>query len=193
MTTTSAQRQPISGDQGFTLIEMMVAVLVLMVVSGTVIKGVMDMADLHTTLMNRSDMHAGVRNVTELLTQEVGQAGKISLPGTVTLAAPAVAGATVLTVSSTAARGATAGMFVGEQLLIDTGTNAETATISLINSASQVTVTALGLAHDAGDPVSAPGGFAAGVVPPGGNGSTAKKLKIFGDMNSDGRMVYVED
>jgi len=30
------------------------------------------------------------------------------------------------------------------------------------------------------------------VVPAGGNGSTATKLKIFGDIDGNGRMVYVE-
>src|SRR5262249_8372557 len=37
------------------------------------------------------------------------------------------------------------------------------------------------------------GGFATGIVAPGGaNGSTANKLKLYGDVNSDGNMVYVE-
>lgn len=186
MTLISTQRRRWSGEQGFTLIEMMVAVLVLMIVSGTVMRGVMDMADLHSTLSNRSDMHSGVRNVTELLTQEIGQAGKIALPAPVTIAAATAAGATTLNVTSAT------GMFVGEQLLIDTGSNAETATITGIVG-NALTVAALGYAHDAGDPVEAPGGFAAGVVPSTtANGSSATKLKIFGDINSDGNMVYVE-
>jgi prepilin-type N-terminal cleavage/methylation domain-containing protein len=185
MKPISTQQRRLSGDGGFTLIEMMVAMLVLMVVSGTVMKGVMDMADLHSTLSNRSDMHAGVRNVTELLTQEIGQAGKIALPGVVTIATATGVGATSLTVTSSA------GMFVGELLLVDTGDNAETVAIAAI-AGNTLTVAALGFAHDVGDPVQAPGGFAAGVVPPGGNGSSAIKLKIFGDINSDGSMVYVE-
>src|SRR5438477_1430873 len=89
-------------DAGFTLIEMMIAVMVLMVVSGTVIKGMMDLTNLHNTIMNRTDMHAGVRNATELLTQEVGQAGKVALPATVTVTVPTIAAATALTVSSSA-------------------------------------------------------------------------------------------
>jgi hypothetical protein len=83
------------------------------------------------------------------------------------------------------------GMFAGEQLLVDTGANAETVTITAIAN-NVLTTSAMGLAHAAGAPISAPGGFAAGVVPPGGNGSSATKLKIFGDINSDGSMVYVE-
>ena len=187
MTSTTQRRQQVTEEGGFTLIEMMVAVFVLMIVSGTVIKGVMDMADLHSTLMNRSDMHGGVRNVTELLTQEIGQAGRIALPAPVTLTAATAIGATTANVTSTAS------MFVGERLLVDTGTNAETVTIAAINGATQITTAAgMGWPHDAGDPVQVPGGFAAGVVPPGGNGSSATRLKIFGDINSDGNMVYIE-
>jgi hypothetical protein len=158
-----------------------------MIVSGTVIRGVMDMADLHATLINRSDMHSGVRNVTELLTQEIGQAGRVSLPAPVTLTAGTAPGATTVSVSSSA------GMFVGEQLLIDTGANAETAAVSAINGNQLTTASALDHAHDAGDPVDATGGFAAGVVPSTtANGSSATRLKIFGDINGDGNMVYIE-
>jgi hypothetical protein len=188
MTSISKVRPATSGDEGFSLIEMMVAVFVLMIVSGTVIKGVMDMADLHSTLSNRSDMHSGVRNVTELLTQEIGQAGRVSLPAPVWLTAGTAAGVTTINVNSTA------GMFVGEQLLIDTGDTAETAAIGVINSGTQLTmVTALDHPHDGNDPIQASGGFAAGVVPPTtANGSTPSLLKIFGDINGDGSMVYIE-
>ena len=48
------------------------------------------------------------------------------------------------------------------------------------------------MAHAANSPVSVSGGFSAGVVPPGGNGSTAWVLKVFGDINGNGSMVYVE-
>ncbi len=175
---------------GFTLIEMMIAVLVLMVVSGTVIKGVMDLTNLHNTIMNRTDMHAGVRNATELLTQEVGQAGKIALPGTVTVTANAAAGATTLTVSSTT------GMFAGEYLVISkaaAGDTEETVSVTAVNNGTQITVPAMTYAHSASAVVTPPGGFAAGVVPTNtANGSTATILKIFGDINSDGNMVYVE-
>ena len=185
MTPYSLKRRA-SGDEGFTLIELMVAMLVLMVVSGTVIKGVMDMATLHNTIMNRTDMHSGVRNATQLLSQEVGQAGRVSLPAAVTLTAATVVGATVATVSSAT------DMFVGEQIVIDAGANSETVTITAI-AANVLTTSAMGYTHAAGVPISVTGGFAAGVVPTTtANGSTATRLKIFGDINGNGSMVYVE-
>lgn len=186
MTSYSLQRRAGFRDEGFTLIELMVALLVLMVVSGTVLKGVMDMSAVHNTIMNRTDMHAGVRNATQLLSQEVGQAGRISLPGAVTLTLPTLANTTLVTVSSAA------DMFVGERLLIDAGAKSETVTVTAI-AANVLTTTATEYAHDAGVPVSATGGFAAGVVPTTtANGSSATRLKIFGDINGNGSMVYVE-
>ena len=186
MTRCSLKRRTASGDQGFTLIELMVAVFVLMIVSGAVLKGVMDMSTLHNTIMNRTDMHSGVRNATQLLSQEVGQAGRVSLPAAVTLTLPTVLGATVATVNSAT------DMFVGERLLVDAGDNSETVTITAI-AANVLTTTAMGFPHAAGVPISVTGGFAAGVVPSTtANGSTATKLKIFGDVNGNGSMVYVE-
>ena len=126
MTLHSLKRRAACGDDGFTLIELIVATLVLMIVSGAVLKGVMDMSALHNTVMNRTDLHAGVRNATQLLSQEVGQAGRISLPAAVTLTAATAIGATLATVSSAT------DMFVGEQLLIDAGTNSETVTVTAI-------------------------------------------------------------
>jgi len=164
----------------------MVAMLVLMVVSGTVIKGVMNMATLHNTIMNRTDMHSGVRNATQLLPQEVGQAGRVSLPAAVTLTNATVIGATLATVSSAT------DMFVGEQILVDAGANSETVTITAI-AANVLTTSPMGSAHAAGVPIAVTGGFAAGVVPTStANGSTATRLKIFGDINGNGSMVYVE-
>src|SRR5258705_4286038 len=167
-------------DQGFTMVEMMITVLVLMIVSGTVMKGVLDLTNLHNTIMNRTDMHSGVRNATELLTQEVGQAGRIALPAAVTLTAASAVGDVALAVNSTT------GMFTGELLNVDTGASQETAAVTAVPNANQVSVATLTKAHLIAAPVKASGGFAAGVVPTTvANGSTRALLKIFGDINGD--------
>jgi prepilin-type N-terminal cleavage/methylation domain-containing protein len=173
-------------DVGFTLIEMMVSMLVLTIVCGTVMKGVLDLTGLHNVIMNRTDMHSGVRNATELLTQEVGQAGRIALPAAVTVTAATAVGAVNIDVTSTA------GMFVGEQLAIDSGPLQETATVTAV-AGTQLTFAPLRKAHLNGVAVLALGGFSSGVVPTTtANGSTGTVLKIFGDINGDGSMVYVE-
>jgi hypothetical protein len=58
--------------------------------------------------------------------------------------------------------------------------------------------TSFSKAHALGASVSVAGGFVTGVVPPSAspvsfpNGSTGTVLKLYGDINSDGNMVYVE-
>jgi type II secretory pathway pseudopilin PulG len=173
-------------EAGFTLIELMVSVLVLMVVSGVVLQGMLGLSRINDVVANRTEMHAGVRNATELLQQEVGQAGRVSLPGSTLSDAVAPGMATVL-VSSTA------GMFPGLHLVVDIGGNQETVTLTAVNTAtSQITARFVN-GHAANAPLSVSGGFAAGVVPTTmANGSTGNVLKIVGDINGDGNMVYVE-
>ena len=48
------------------------------IVSGTALEGVFRLTKVNQTVSNRTEMHSGVRNATELLQQEVGQAGRIA-------------------------------------------------------------------------------------------------------------------
>jgi prepilin-type N-terminal cleavage/methylation domain-containing protein len=174
-------------EAGFTLIEMLVSMAVLMVVSGIVIGGTIDLTRLGATLTNRSDMHSGVRNATALLQQEVGQAGRVSLPGPVTLMADVGTGTAAASVSSID------GMFVGENLVVGAGPSEETVTVTAIDTVARNITAKFALPHLAGAPVSTAGGFPAGVVPTTmPNGSDGMRLKIVGDIDGDGNMVYVE-
>lgn len=192
-----------SGPQrGFSLLETMVSLVVLLAVSGIVMSGMVSLTGTQGTIANRTEMHTSVRNVTELLEQEIGQAGKISLPNPaipVTLNAAAALSATTLTVSSSA------GMFVGEQLVVDTGLNQETVQLTAVAGNNLTVATPLLYAHANGVPVTVEGGFTTGIVPPDGasaacttagyvpviNGSTCNILKLYGDLNDDGNMLYV--
>lgn len=199
-----------STEGGFTLIEVLVSVAVLVVISATALDGIMNMSKSTRTVSNRTEMHAGVRNATELLQQEVGQAGRITLPPT--NLTPTTAGAiavndTAFTVSSVD------GLWVGEYVVVDTGGSidcdvagaghcAETVMISAINGNTLSIQTddsiskghiAFWYAHDAGAPITVAGAFGWGVVPKSvANGSDDFLLKIFGDINGDGNMVYIE-
>src|SRR5688572_2094961 len=97
-----------TGEGGFTLIELLVSMAVLLVVSGIVVGSTMDMTRLGQKMTNRSDMHSGVRNATALLQQEVGQAGRVSLPGPIELVGATGIGTFTVEVDDTE------GMFVGE-------------------------------------------------------------------------------
>ena len=69
-------------QSGFSLVEVLVATGLLLIVSGIVTTALMQMTKSQTTIWNRTEMHSGIRGATELLQQEVGQAGRVSVPGT---------------------------------------------------------------------------------------------------------------
>jgi hypothetical protein len=170
----------------------------MLVISSTVTSALLHMTNAQRTIWNRTELHAGVRSATELLQQEVGQAGRVTLPAAVTLTAAVAAGGTSVTVSSAS------GIFRGEQLVVGAGSTSETVwvnstpvgtTITAISSTGATGACSTGFcyAHAAGEPVQAYGGFSSGVVPTNmANGSTGTVLKLYGDINGDGNMVYVE-
>ena len=185
-----AERQTRSSSEaGYTLIELMIAIAVMMVVSASIMNSIQQMTRVSETVNNRSEMHAGVRNATELLQQEIGQAGKISLPGPAWLTQPV----TVIGVSQWGVNDTT-GMFVGQTLTIDTGATQESVQITALDvPGKKITGDFQFLHNNPTTPVRVEGGFFAGVVPKTYlNGSTDFTLKMFGDINGDGNMVYVE-
>src|SRR5215475_1752596 len=64
---------------GFTLLETMVALTILLGVAAIVMMGLTRLIRVQGTIANRTDMHTSVRSATELLEQEIGQAGSVSL------------------------------------------------------------------------------------------------------------------
>jgi prepilin-type N-terminal cleavage/methylation domain-containing protein len=180
-------RTRVLDQNGFSLPELAVATTILLMISSAVTTALLQMTNQQKTIWNRTQMHGGVRSATELLQQEVGQAGRISFPGTVTLTNAVAAGAQTVAVSSTS------NMFVGEQLTIDAGVNRETVTLTAVNTAANQITATFGVAHAAGSRIVVLGGFPNGIIPPGvANGSSATVLKLYGDINGDGNMVYVE-
>jgi type II secretory pathway pseudopilin PulG len=199
-------------EAGFSLVEVLVATGLLLAVSSIVTTALLQMTNHQQTIWNRTEMHSGVRGATELLQQEVGQAGRATLPAPVTLTAPIVTApntsctATVgppafvpVSVTATvstplAGVNATAGMFVGEWLTTLDGDSSETVAITAITSATTFQACFTQSHAAATTTIVALGGFATGIVPPTGiaNGSTANKLKLYGDVNGDGNLVYVE-
>jgi prepilin-type N-terminal cleavage/methylation domain-containing protein len=207
-------------QKGFSLLELMVSVAILVIVAGAVIMGMIRMTWSQSTVMNRTQMHSSVRNATELMQQEVGQAGKVaSQPGlqfTTAITVPAGSNSVTTnpTITTTATTGAaTDRLYVGENLVVDPSTtNEETVMISVI---TPTTITAtFANSHAANVPVLVLGGFASGIVPPdtsptmlvlqdkdtasqpltggpGGTSSTGSVLKLYGDINGDGTMYYV--
>lgn len=185
MSIPSAAHPTLRHDEGFSLPELMVSVSIMLVLMGAVTSLLIKSSEANRTVWNRTEMHSAVRGATELLQQEVGQAGLVALPGPVTMTAASGTGTQTVAVSSIA------GMFVGEQLMAGTGAASETITLT---AASAGAITAnFTINHAAGTALTAIGGFPGGIIPPSmANGSTGSVLKLFGDVNSDGNMVYVE-
>jgi type II secretory pathway pseudopilin PulG len=186
-------------QSGFSLLETMVSLAVLFAVGSIVLSGMAQLLRTQGSIANRTEMHSSVRSATELLQQEIGQAGRMALgtpTANVTLAANVVsaAGATAITLNTTG--NAPLFLYPGEALTVDIGSNQETVTLATGLNAAGTAI--FQLPHLAGVPVSALGAFATGIVPPAAaptsypNGSTATVLKLYGDINGDGNMVYVE-
>jgi prepilin-type N-terminal cleavage/methylation domain-containing protein len=196
---------PLRAQAGFSLIELLVAITVLLIISSSVTSALLQVTHSQRTIWNRTQLHAGVRSATELLQQEVGQAGRIALPGIGTLPAAVAIGVQTVAVRINGAVPATmSGFFPLEKLVIDTGGPnpcvvtapcQETVILTAVDKVAKTVTANFVYPHLAGTPVQAMGGFGAGIVPPSPgytNGSTASVLKLFGDVNGDGSMVYIE-
>jgi prepilin-type N-terminal cleavage/methylation domain-containing protein len=225
---------------GFTLLETMVALVILLGVSAVVLSGMVQMMMTQGTIANRTEMHTSVRAATELLQQEIGQAGKISLPAT----APAggwrmltpvnVPASTPVTFPVTFTNDGNGNpvLFEGEWVTVDTGGptcvtlgTACQETVQLTCAAGKGNCPGLASAwlatftysHNpllAAVPFSVPGSFGTGIIPPAAGvmpapppgyagypvwpvnapnqGSSGTVLKLYGDVNGDGNMVYIE-
>jgi prepilin-type N-terminal cleavage/methylation domain-containing protein len=222
---------------GFTLVEMLVALVVLLAVSGIVMSGMVQMMKTQGTIANRTELHTSVRSATELLQQEIGQAGKISLPQpppgvtwamlppgvpATAFVSPDVPTTVSVTFNVVSPTNGLPVLFEGEWITVDTGLNKETVqltcpagkgncpfTSNTWNATFYFTHTPIPLVPTAvvGVPISVPGAFSTGIVPPQlgpwlpnvpagyagyPNGSTGTVLKLYGDINGDGNMIYVE-
>ena len=205
----------IRSEAGFSLAELLVATALLLVVSSIVTQALMQMTKQQQTIWNRTEMHSGVRGATELLQQEVGQAGRIALPNKIV--SSVVAGfdpATIsdcqhLTVTLSCAAPGCSTASPTDGLWFDAATNAatlltwldgdnsETVRVEALNTAANTVQACFWENHLANAPVTARGSFATGVIPPSppsplGKGSDGNHLKLYGDINGDGKMVYVE-
>jgi prepilin-type N-terminal cleavage/methylation domain-containing protein len=211
-----------NSQSGFSLIELLVATGLLLVVSSIVTNALIQMTNTQKTIWNRTEMHSGIRGATELLQQEVGQAGRVTLPGngTITLltsvtvaagtfpctqiaTAPYWDGGVTPTVNVSSTVGLWADLQKGIKLAVLDGDDSETITVQTIPSSGQITA-CFSHSHTQPKKMMALGGFAEGIIGPSSaytigavtgtyvNGSDKNHLKLFGDINGDGNLVYVE-
>lgn len=182
-------------QNGFTLIEMMTSLAIFLIVSSVVVSGMVQMTKMQGTVGNRTEMHTSVRSATELLQQEIGQAGRISLPAAVlpvTMTGPVIPGVAAQTLVASS----TVNMYPTMLLDVDAGQNFEVVTLTAVAPGSITAV--FSKPHAAGQiPLQVSGAFGTGIVPPSftsgaHTGSTGTELKLYGDINGDGNIMYVD-
>jgi prepilin-type N-terminal cleavage/methylation domain-containing protein len=194
MTLLDAKRTAMKEESGFSMIELLVAMGILVVVVGAAMGVLQRLVNSQQTIWNRTQMHAGVRSATELLQQEVGQAGRVApLTSGLTLGAAVGVGVQTVAVTSPAGTNPVAGMFQTERVTVGYDMTQETVTLTAIDTANRTITANFVNAHVAGVPVTVAGGFSSGIVPTtAAAGSTGFVLKMFGDINSDGNPLYIE-
>jgi prepilin-type N-terminal cleavage/methylation domain-containing protein len=185
--------------RGFSLVELLVSMVVLTVIMGGIVTTLASSQEAYGVSQMQSDMYEKVRGAAELMAQEIGQAGVVTLPAGVTIGGSGVTGsgtAQAVTVSSTTSMYSGTGTS-GEAVLVDAGNTSE----ELVNITALTSTTMSGIFtknHSNGAPVTVLGVFPSGIVPQGTTdgstsnpGAAASTLNLFGDINADGSLVYV--
>jgi prepilin-type N-terminal cleavage/methylation domain-containing protein len=200
----NGKRAWIMRQDGFSMLEMLITLFILLSVAGIVMAAMMQMTNTQGTVANRTAMHSSIRSATELLQQEIGQAGRIALPtaangGPTKMTTTITAGPTGNIVNTdtgytgAVSLDAVAGVYNGMLLVVDSGDQEETVAVTNLVSATKTFTGTFFLPHAAPVPVRVVGAFSSGIVPKGAtNGSTDWLLKLYGDINDDGNMEYIE-
>lgn len=192
-------RRCAGSESGFSLLELMVSIAILLVITGATFSVMSSYQKSYGTTQLKADMYMNLRGVSELMAQEIGQAG---LKITPTYPQAQFTGSVVGGGFGTAPVTTSIGMAVGNQVMIDQGQPAqETVTIAAVTTGVPGTFSAtFGQNHTSGATVSivGQGVYANGVLPfsPVASpvstaGSTPSTLELFGDINSNGRLQYV--
>ncbi len=194
----SFRSNPIPREDGFSLLELLAALGILLIISGATLSAVNYYQKNYSRTQQLTDMHSGVRGAVELMTQEISQAGLInSLDSTAAnINASLSLSSTGSPIAQTVPVDNASLFYAGEELQVDTGANQETVVVASIVDATHIS----GIFtknHTSGAALYAVGTIAEGVVPPP-NPSTYDKttccdtLQIIGDVNGDGTLQFVE-
>lgn len=211
MTTPRSTRR--THQSGFTLLEMVISLALLLVLSGAILGGMGAMQKNYRRNEIRTMLNGQMRATLELMAQEVGQAG---------LPPSGMAGNTIYTASSTGASGAVAQVTpsvtgstsaqtvavtnptvqTNQIVIADSGASSEMVTITNVTGGSSPTITAIfQKSHSAGFSLYPHGVYPQGITfkttPPttlaaGANAYSNTSLIAFGDITGAGKLSIVE-
>src|SRR5690349_169624 len=119
-----------SSEAGFSLVEALIAVSVLLLLFSAATNGLNQSVIFSKVVGNRTEMHGSVRGATELMQQEIGQAGRIALPQAITTTGTVLKGAGTINVDTTT------GLFVGARVIVGTGDQTDTVAITGMSGTS---------------------------------------------------------
>jgi len=183
----------LNSEKGFSLLEMLISLVILLIASGTAFYALAYYQRSYGSSQLRADMHMGVRAALELMAQEVNQAGLLPFGPPRKLSAAVSPSPTAQLVQVTAGGVPNvSSIFVNEKLTIDTGSNQEDVKVTAVNTATSQITAIFTKAHPANAPVNAFGLFPQGIRSTSPNPSNSTVLKIFGDINGDNTIAYVE-
>ena len=174
-----------SGARGFSLVEFMVSTVLLLVLMASVFTILSKYQKQYQGQQLGAEVLSDVNSTMELLSQEIGQAGSFGFASR-NLSGAVVSGAAAQWVAISSV----ADIFVGERLLVDAGASEELVTVTGVNATSiqGIFQNSHPLVSGTGAVVNAMGAFTEGVL----TSSTATTLQLYGDVNGDGTLVYVE-
>jgi hypothetical protein len=180
----------VKSESGFSLMELMISIAILIPVMGAAIGLFSVGARQHASEQSSIDASQEARAAFELMTTEIAQA--CSHPDKSTML---TAGVGTSTNPVSVAVASTAGFGVGDYVEVDTGINQETVVLTAVGTETLRAVFRIG--HNAGAPVrlfALP--YTDGVIRPAGmaaNSSvTGPTLRFFGDINGDSTLQFVE-
>ncbi len=167
--------------RGFSLIDLLVSLSVSIALVAGLLMITSSYQNTYSALQNGSDLQRRLRGATELLQQEIGQAGYFGLAPRVLQAAVAPGpDAQHVAVSSVDS------LFAGARLYVGTGPARELIEVEAVGDGTLLAK--FSKSHNSGSPVLAAGLLPEGILP----SSSSSELRLLGDINGEGRLVIVQ-